>query len=104
VLPLELDPASYDDHENIRIDLADRLRREAREAGLWCLQLTPANGGRGLGKIDMAVCYEEMNRSIFGPLIFNSAAPDDGNMMVLEKTASEAQKKRWLQPIAEGKV
>ncbi len=32
----------------------------------------------------MAVCYEEMNRSIFGPVVFNSAAPDDGNMMMLE--------------------
>jgi hypothetical protein len=32
----------------------------------------------------MAVCYEAMNRSIFGPVVFNSAAPDDGNMMVLE--------------------
>ncbi len=44
----------------------------------------------------MAVCYEEMNRSIFGPVIFNSAAPDDGNMMLLEKVATPAQKARWL--------
>ena len=32
----------------------------------------------------LAVCYEEMNRSIFGPVTFNAAAPDDGNMIVLE--------------------
>jgi acyl-CoA dehydrogenase len=104
ILPLEADRASYDAHENIRIDLADELRAKARAAGLWCLQLKPETGGRGLGKVGMAVCYEEMNRSIFGPVIFNSAAPDDGNMMVLEAVATPEQKKRWLDPIVSGAV
>src|SRR3546814_1072188 len=52
----------------------------------------------------MAPGYEERNRSIFGPVVFNSAAPDDGNMMVLEKVATPAQKERWLQPIVDGAV
>ena len=104
LLPLEADPASYDAHENIRLDLADELRAEARAEGLWCLQLKPETGGQGLGKVGMAACYEEMNRSIFGPVVFNSAAPDDGNMMVLEMAATPAQKERWLAPIVEGGV
>ena len=104
ILPLEADRSSYDAHENIRIELADRLREEARAAGLWCLQLRPETGGCGLGKVGMAACYEEMNRSIFGPVVFNSAAPDDGNMMVLEAVATEKQKARWLQPIVDGTV
>ncbi len=104
VLPLEADPASYDAHENIRLDLADALRAEARAEGLWCLQLKPETGGQGLGRMGMAVCYEAMNRSIFGPVVFNSAAPDDGNMMVLEMAATPAQKERWLKPIVDGKV
>jgi len=104
ILPLEADRANYDAHENIRLDLADKLRAEARAQGLWCLQLKPENGGQGLGKMGMAVCYEAMNRSIFGPVIFNSAAPDDGNMMVLEACGTQAQKKRWLEPIVQGKV
>ncbi|WP_274630801.1 acyl-CoA dehydrogenase family protein [Arvimicrobium flavum] len=104
VLPLEADPASYDAHENIRLDLAASLRAEARAAGLWCLQLKPENGGQGLGKVGMAACYEAMNRSIFGPVIFNSAPPDDGNMMLLEAVATAEQKARWLEPIASGKV
>lgn len=102
LLPLEADPANFDAHENIRLDLADSLRREARAQGLWCLQLKPESGGQGLGKVGMAVCYEAMNRSIFGPVIFNSAAPDDGNMMLLEAVGTEAQKDRWLKPIVEG--
>lgn len=104
ILPLEADRANYDAHENIRLDLADKLRAEARAQGLWCLQLREENGGQGLGKMGMAVCYEAMNRSIFGPVIFNSAAPDDGNMMVLEACGTPAQKKRWLEPIVQGKV
>jgi acyl-CoA dehydrogenase len=52
----------------------------------------------------MAVCYEELNYSLFGPVICNCAAPDDGNMMVLQKVATDAQKERWLQPIVEGRV
>lgn len=104
VLPLESDPASYDDHENIRLELLDELRAEARAQGLWCLQLKPETGGGGIGKVGMAVCYEEMNRSIFGPLVFNSSAPDDGNMMVLEAMGTEAQKQRWLEPIVNGEV
>jgi acyl-CoA dehydrogenase len=104
LLPLEAEPASYDAHENIRLDLADRLRAEARAQGLWCLQLRPENGGQGFGKVGMAVCYEAMNRSIFGPVVFNSAAPDDGNMMLLQAVGTPAQKERWLKPIADGSV
>ena len=104
VLPLEADIASYDAHENIRLDLLDTLRAEARAEGLWCIQLKPETGGQGLGRIGMAVCYEAMNRSIFGPAVFNSAAPDDGNMMVLEMAATPAQKQRWLKPIVDGSV
>ena len=104
LIPLEAYPASYDAHENIALPLLEELRAKARSEGLWCLQLRPENGGRGVGKVGMAVCYEAMNRSIFGPAVFNSAAPDDGNMMVLEALGTEAQKERWLAPIARGEV
>src|SRR3954471_3694939 len=104
LIPLEADPGSYDAHENIRLDLLEKLRAKAKAEGLWCLQLKPESGGQGLGKVGMAVCYEAINRSIFGPVCFNSAAPDDGNMMVLNKIGTPAQKERWLQPIIDGKV
>jgi acyl-CoA dehydrogenase len=104
ILPLEDDPSSYDDHGNITLPLLEELRAKARADGLWCLQLKPETGGAGLGRVGMAVCYEEMNRSIFGPVVFNSAAPDDGNMMVLEALGTPRQKEKWLAPIVEGKV
>ena len=104
ILPLEADPAAYDGHGNIGLTELARLRALARDQGLWCLQLRPETGGAGLDKVGMAVCYEAMNRSIFGPVVFNSAAPDDGNMMVLEKVATPDQKARWLAPIVDGRV
>lgn len=103
ILPLESQSASYDGHGNIAHGLLDELRAKARAEGLWCLQLPLADGSR-IGLTGMAVCYEEMNRSIFGPVVFNSAAPDDGNMMVLEKIGTPEQKERWLKPIIEGQV
>ena len=104
ILPLEATPEAWDAHGNIAHAALDPLRAKARAENLWCLQLKPETGGQGLTKTGMAVAYEEMNRSIFGPVVFNSAAPDDGNMMVLEQVATEAQKSRWLAPIVAGEV
>ena len=104
VMPVEADRTHWDAHGNIAHAPLFDLRARARADGLWCLQLRPETGGQGLGKIGMAVCYEEMNRSIFGPVVFNSAAPDDGNMMVLEQAATPAQKARWRAPIVAGDV
>ena len=104
ILPVEADRSAYDAHGNIGLAELARLRALAKAEGLWCLQLQPETGGAGLDKVGMAVCYEAMNRSIFGPVVFNSAAPDDGNMMVLEKVATPAQKERWRAPIVRGEV
>jgi len=103
VLPLESNPDAYDEHGNISTRHLGPLREEARQAGLWCLQL-PRPDGKFIGRVGMAVCYEEMNRSIFGPVVFNSAAPDDGNMMVMHQLCRPDQREKWLQPIVEGKV
>jgi acyl-CoA dehydrogenase len=104
LIPLEADPASYDPHGNIAPALLAELRSAARVEGLWALQMPKSRGGGGLTRVGMAAAYEEMNRSIFGPVVFNSAAPDDGNMMLLERVLPEAMKDRWLQPIIDGRV
>lgn len=104
LIPLEADPEAYDAHENIAEGVLQEQRAAAREQGLWCLQLSKDIGGGGLDKAGMAVVYEEMNRSIFGPVVFNSAAPDDGNMMVLEKLGTAEQKARWLMPLVRGEA
>lgn len=104
ILPLEEDPASFGEGENIREDLLAELREEVKRAGLWAPQVSRERGGLGRSMADCAVLYEEMARSRFGPAAFNCAAPDDGNMLCLERCASEAQKDRWLDPIVRGEV
>ncbi len=105
VLPLEADRANYDPHENIRLDVLRPLRDRAKAEGLWAPQMPQARGGLGLPMIGWAAFYEEANRSIFGPLVFNCAAPDDGNMNVLNKVLkTDAQKDKWLQPIIDGSI
>jgi len=103
-LPLESDPSAYDDHENIAPERLEGLRTAAKREGLWALQMPKSRGGQGLGVVGMAIAYEEMGRSIFGPVVFNAAAPDDGNMLLLNRVGTEAQKDRWLQPIIDGDV
>lgn len=105
VIPLESDPGNYDAHGNIRLDLLAGLRQQVKAQGLWAPQVPVARGGLGLSMVGRAAFYEEANRSIFGPLCFNCAAPDDGNMTVLDKVLkTAAQKDKWLQPIADGWV
>ncbi|GMQ75728.1 MAG: acyl-CoA dehydrogenase family protein [Gammaproteobacteria bacterium] len=104
VLPLESDANTWNEGENIRDEVLTPLRAKARDAGLWCPQMPRERGGQGFGTVAMAACYEEMSRSLFGPAVFNCAPPDDGNMLVLEKVASDDQKARWLQPIVDGEV
>ena len=104
ILPVEADRANWDEHENIADAPLAALRAKAKAAGLWTLQLPKDVGGQGLPMVGVAACYEEMNRSIFGPVCFNAAAPDDGNMRLLSMVGTPAQKERWLAPIVEGRV
>lgn len=104
ILPLEADRANFDAHENIALPVLDTVRAKAKAAGLWAPQAPRDRGGMALDTVSRAVFYEEANRSIFGPVCFNCAAPDDGNMAVLAKLGTPAQQDRWLQPIIDGAV
>ena len=104
IIPLESEPSSYDDHENINESLLEEIRQEVKKEGLWSPQMPVSRSGLGFGPIGMSALYEEMNRSIFGPVCFNCAAPDDGNMYILNKIGREDQKAKWLDPIINGDV
>jgi len=68
ILPVEADPANYDDHENIAAEPLEKLKAAAKAEGLWSLSLPEEWGGLGFSMTEIAPCYEEMNRSIFGPV------------------------------------
>jgi acyl-CoA dehydrogenase len=104
VLPLEADPANFTEHENIPHEWLAPVREKAKKAGLWAPQAPKEYGGMGLPIVAWAAIYEEAARSIFGPLAIHCMAPDDGNMNLLARAGTPAQKDRWLKPIVEGKV
>ncbi len=104
VLPLESDPENFSEHENIPLDRLAPLQAKAKAAGLWAPQSPKEFGGMALPIVGWAAMYEEAGRAIFGPLAFNCMAPDDGNMNLLSKVGTPAQKEKWLRPIIDGKV
>lgn len=104
ILPLEESPDNFDEHENISLDVLATVRAKAKKQGLWAPQCRVERGGLDLPLTACAAFYEEANRSIFGPVCLNCAAPDDGNMRVLELIGTEQQKTQWLQPIVDGDV
>ena len=70
-------------------DEVEALKAQARDAGLWNLFLPIA---------------EAMGRSLLAPEIFNCNAPDTGNMEVLWKYGSDAQRATWLTPLLAGEI
>ena len=85
-------------------ELRARLQQAAREAGVFAPHVAPEYGGHGLDMRGRAVVFEEAGWSLFGPLALNIAAPDEGNMHLLEAVATAEQKERYLRPLAEGAV
>jgi acyl-CoA dehydrogenase len=104
VLPLEANPVNFSEHENIPFDRLAPIQAKARAAGLWAPQAPKEFGGMALPIVGWAAMYEEAGRALFGPMAFNCMAPDDGNMNLLARVATPAQKEKWLRPIIDGKV
>lgn len=80
------------------------LQTVARQAGLLAPHVGEKWGGLGLDMRGRAVVFEEAGYSLLGPLALNCAAPDEGNMHLLERVATEDQKHRYLVPLAAGEV
>lgn len=107
-------PAEAIAHEQIQANVANDsweippvigdLKTEAQSRGLWNLFL-PGEGGAGLTNLQYAPLAEIMGRSIqLAPPATNCAAPDTGNMEVLNEFGTDAQKEQWLKPLLAGEI
>ena len=116
ILPIEHrwheETANADDrwaHTEWQTETLERLKAKARSKGLWNFWLTKtgltaSDKGFGLTTVEYAHLAEQMGWSHLAPEVFNCSAPDTGNMEVFEKYGTEEHKKRWLEPMLEGKV
>ncbi len=95
------------------LEVIEKLKPKAREAGLWNLFLPPSADGHtntsghygiGLSNQEYAPLAEIMGRVPWSSEVFNCSAPDTGNMETIIRYGSEVHKKQWAEPLLEGRI
>jgi acyl-CoA dehydrogenase len=83
-------------------NIIETLKSEARAQGLWNFFLPEE--GPGISAVDYAYIAEQTGRTMLAAEAFNCSAPDTGNMEVIHRYGSEAQKEQWLKPLLAGEI
>jgi acyl-CoA dehydrogenase len=108
VEPLDLafsDPAAPFDRRNpVYRKITDPMKAEVKRRGLWACHLGPELGGLGYGQVKLALMNEILGRSRWAPSVFGCQAPDSGNAEILAAYGTEAQKRKYLQPLLDGDI
>jgi acyl-CoA dehydrogenase len=87
-----------------QLDLLDSAKAQAKKEGLWNFFLPDAETGEGLSNLDYAYIASELGKNPMASETMNCSAPDTGNMEVLERVGTAAQKEQWLKPLLNGEI
>ncbi|KJS35016.1 MAG: acyl-CoA dehydrogenase [Hyphomonas sp. BRH_c22] len=87
-----------------QLECLEKAKDEAKKQGLWNFFLPDADTGEGLSNLDYAYIAAELGKNPMASETMNCSAPDTGNMEVLERVGTPAQKEMWLKPLLEGKI
>ena len=87
-----------------QLECLEKAKDEAKKQGLWNFFLPDAETGEGLSNLDYAYIAAELGKNPMASETMNCSAPDTGNMEVLERVGTLAQKEMWLKPLLEGKI
>jgi len=87
-----------------QLELLQTVKDKAKEQGLWNFFLPDAETGEGLSNLDYAYIAMELGKNPLASESMNCAAPDTGNMEVLERVGTPEQKKQWLEPLLAGEI
>jgi acyl-CoA dehydrogenase len=87
-----------------QLELLDGAKVKAKESGLWNFFLPDSEMGDGLSNLDYAYIAADLGKFALASETLNCSAPDTGNMEVLERVGTPAQKKQWLQPLLDGEI
>ena len=87
-----------------QLELLEGAKVKAREQGLWNFFLPNAETGQGLSNLDYAYIANELGKNRLASECLNCSAPDTGNMEVIERVGTPAQKKEWLEPLLRGEI
>jgi len=87
-----------------QLELLDGAKAKAKASGLWNFFLPDSEIGQGLTNLDYAYIAVELGKFALASETLNCSAPDTGNMEVLERVGTEAQKEQWLKPLLEGEI
>jgi acyl-CoA dehydrogenase len=87
-----------------QLELLEGAKNKAKASGLWNFFLPDSEMGEGLTNLDYAYIAAELGKYSLASETLNCSAPDTGNMEVLERVGTEAQKEKWLKPLLNGEI
>lgn len=87
-----------------QLELLGEVKAKAKAQGLWNFFLPDDETGLGLSNLDYAYIAAELGRTPLASECLNCSAPDTGNMEVLERVGTPAQKEQWLKPLLSGEI